>query len=36
MNFDAMELGFVPGRETKDALCVVKKLQVEYKNEKKL
>ena len=35
VNIDSMQFGFIPGRETTDALFVVRRIQEEYRDEKK-
>ena len=36
VNIDSMQFGFMPGKGTTDALFVVRRMQEEYRNEKKL
>ena len=35
VNIDSMQFGFMPGRETTDALFVVRRMQEEYRDKKK-
>ena len=36
INIDSMQLGFMPGRETTDVLFVVRRMQEEYRDKKKV
>ena len=35
VNIDSMQFGFMPGRETTDALFVVRRMQEKYRDKKK-